>query len=76
MFYPKISNNREVGCLLSDSWKNQIISNYDLDIFEDEIHNMNKTWYSNFHKYTEVKSAFILTEETKAIMIKLEVKIQ
>ena len=35
-------------------------------MFEDEIHNINKTWYIYFHTYTEAKSAFILAEERKA----------
>ena len=35
-------------------------------MFEDEIHNMNKTCYSHFHPYTEAKNAFILAEEIKA----------
>ena len=35
-------------------------------MFEDEIHNMNKTRYRNFHTYTEVKSVLILAEEIKA----------
>ena len=41
----------------------QILQNYYLDLFEDEIHNMNKTKYSDFHTYTKAKSAFILAEE-------------
>ena len=36
---------------------------------EDEIHNMNKTWYRKFHTYTEAKSMFIIAEEIKASMM-------
>ena len=35
-------------------------------MFEDGIHNTNKTCYSDFHPYTEAKNAFILAEEIKA----------
>ena len=65
ILYPKISNDKEVGCLLSDSHKKQIIWNFYFKLFEDEIHNMNKTCYSDFHTYTEDKSVFILSEEIK-----------
>ena len=46
--------------------KNKILWNYDFDIFEDEIYNMNKICYINFHAFTEAKSAFILSEERKS----------
>ena len=48
-----------------DYFQKQIIWNYDFDLFKDEIHNMNKKRYSNFHSYTEANSAFILAEERK-----------
>ena len=35
-------------------------------MFEDEIHNVNKYWCSNFHTYNEAKSAFILAKQRKA----------
>ena len=66
LLYPEISNDKEVGCLFCDYRKNQIIWNYAFEMFEDEIHNTNKTRYSNFHTYTEAKSALILDEERKA----------
>ena len=53
--------------MFSDSCKKQILWNYDFDLFEDEIHNMNKTRYRNFHTYTEDKNKFILSEERKSI---------
>ena len=52
--------------MFSDSRKKKIIWNYAFELFEDEIHNMNKTCYRNFHTYIEAKSEFILTEERKA----------
>ena len=55
--------------MFSDSCKNQILWNYAFDLFEDEIHDMNKTRYSNFHTYTEAKNKFILAEERKSIKI-------
>ena len=66
LLYPTISNEKEVGRLLSDSRKKHIPWNYAFKLFKDEIHNMNKTRYSDFHTYTEAKSAFILAEERKA----------
>ena len=60
LLYPTIKNNKEVVCLFSDYCKKKIIWNYFFYLFEDEIQNMNKNCYSNFHKYTEAKSAFIL----------------
>ena len=49
--------------------KKQILWNYAFDLFEDEIYNMNKICYINFHTYTEAKSAFILSEERKSSKI-------
>ena len=66
LLYPKISNDKEVGCLLYDSRNKQILWNYYSKLFEGEIHNMNKTCYKNFHTYIEAKSEFILAEERKA----------
>ena len=43
LLYPTISNYKEVGCLFSDSCRNQILCYYAFELFEDEIHNMNKT---------------------------------
>ena len=43
LLYPTIRNDEEVGCLFSDSCNNQILLNYAFELFEDEIHNMNKT---------------------------------
>ena len=37
--------------------------NYAFELFEGEIHNMNKTRYSDFHTYKEAKIVFILSEE-------------
>ena len=65
LLYPNISNNKEVGCLLSDKYKKHDLWYYLFNLFEDEIHNMNKTCYRNFHTYTEFKGAFILSEEQK-----------
>ena len=42
LLYPTIIKNKEVGCLLYDSFKNQILWNYDFDLFVYEIQNMNK----------------------------------
>ena len=42
LLYPKISNEEEVGCLLSNSRKKQILWNYAFELFDDEIHNMKK----------------------------------
>ena len=66
LLYPTSSNDKEVGCLLSDSCKTQILCNYAFEVFEDEIHNKNKNRYSNFHRYTEAKSLFVLSVERKA----------
>ena len=66
LLYPKTSNDKEVGCLFSDSRKKQILRNYAFKLSEDEIHNTNKTWYSDFHRYTEANSVSILSEEIKA----------
>ena len=63
---PKISNNEEAGCLLSDSRKKKIIWKYTFELFEDEVHYMNKNGYIGFHTYTEVKSDWIISEEWKA----------
>ena len=52
--------------MLSDSRKNQILCNYDFELFNNDIHNMNKTHYSDLTMYTEAKSVFILAEERKA----------
>ena len=49
--------------------KNKILWNYDFDIFEDGIYNMNKSCYINLHKFAESKSAFILSEERKSSKI-------
>ena len=46
-------------------YKKQIVWNYEFELFEDEIHNMNNTCYSDLHTCTESKSAFILAEEQK-----------
>ena len=67
LLYPTIINNRESGCLLYDSWNKQILWNYSLELFQDEINNVNKNHYGDFHIYTEAKSAFILAEERKSI---------
>ena len=42
LLYPPISNYKEVGCLFSDSCKKHILWYYAFEMFEDEIHNMNK----------------------------------
>ena len=42
-FFPTISNDKEVGCLFYDSLNNLIIRNCYFELFEDEIHNTNKT---------------------------------
>ena len=49
-----------------DSLNNLIIRNCYFELFEDEIHNTNKTWYHDFHTYAEAKIAFILSEEIKS----------
>ena len=49
-----------------DSRKKQIIWNYVFEMFEDEIHNMNKTRYSDIRTYTEAKSMSILSKERKS----------
>ena len=51
--------------MFSNSCKNRILCYYALELFEDEIHNMNKNCYSNFHVHTEDKSVLILAEEIK-----------
>ena len=66
LLHPKISNYKEVGCLFSDMRNKQIILNKDIKLFENEIHSMNKTSYTDLHTYTEVKSTFILAEERKS----------
>ena len=66
LLYPTISNDKEVGCLFSDSCNNHILWNYSLELFKYDIHNTNKTCYIDFHTYTEAKNAFILAEEIKA----------
>ena len=66
LLYPKISNKKEVCCLLSNYHKKHILRNYAFELFEGEINNMNKTQYNNFHTYTEAKSVFILAVERKA----------
>jgi hypothetical protein len=65
LLYPKISNDKEVGCLFSESRKKQILWNYAFENFKDEINNMNKTRYSDFNDYAEAKEAFLLAEERK-----------
>ena len=42
LLYPKISNNEEIRFLFYDSRKKNIIWNYDFELSEDEIHNMDK----------------------------------
>ena len=42
ILYPTISNNREVGCLFSDSFTKEVLWNYASELFKDEINNMNK----------------------------------
>ena len=66
LLYPTIINDKEVGCLFSGSLKNQILCSYGFEMLEDEIHNMNKTQYSDFHTYTKAKSVSILDEEIKS----------
>ena len=66
LFYPTISNNKELGCLFSDYCKKKVLWNYDFEMFEYEINNTNKNGYSNFHTYTEAKNMFILAEERKS----------
>ena len=67
LLYPTIINDKEIGCLFSDSLNNKILCNYAFNISEDEIHDMNKTLYRNFRAYTEAKCAFVIAEEIKAI---------
>ena len=38
---------------------------YSFELFEDDIHNINKNSYINLHMYTEAKNEFILAEEQK-----------
>ena len=66
LLYPKISNDKEVKCLFYDYHKKQILWNYAFKLFKDEIHNMYKILYINFHIYTEAKNVSILAEERKA----------
>ena len=66
LIYPNISNNREVGLFLSGIRKEQILWNYSSGVFEDEVHNINKTCYRYFHTYTEDKGAFVVAEERKS----------
>ena len=59
--------------MLSDSCKNHILCNYDFELFDIDIHNMNKTHYRNFNRHTESKSSFILagdrnTSKTNTIL--------
>ena len=63
LLHPKISNYKEVGCLFSDMRNKQIIWNQDIKLFENDIHSVNKTSYTDLNTYTEVKSTFILEEE-------------
>ena len=65
ILYPNIINDKEVGCLFSDTHKKHILCNYTFYLFKYDIHNMNKIRYSNFRTYTEAKSACILAEERK-----------
>ena len=53
--------------MFSDFLKKKILWNYYFELFGDEINNINKTHYSDFHTYTETKSVFILSEEQKSI---------
>ena len=76
LLYPKIRNYKEVGCLLSNCRKKQILWNYAFDLFKGEIHNMNKTRCGYFHTYTEAKSVFILAEERKASKTKKAQKLR
>ena len=66
LLYPKISNDKVVGHLFSDSCKKQILWKYDFDLFEDEIYTMNKNRYIDFQTFAETINAFILHEEKKA----------
>ena len=66
ILYPTIYNDKEVGYLFSDYRNKQILWNCDFELLEDEICNMNKNRYSEFHTYTEDKSAFVLAEEIKS----------
>ena len=60
--YLTISKDKRFGCLFSDSHKNKILWNYDFELLDDAIHDMNKTRYIDFHTYTEAISEFILAE--------------
>ena len=53
--------------MFSDLRKNKILRNYYFELFEDKIHNTNKTRYINFHRYTKAKSESILPKERKSI---------
>ena len=72
LLYPEISNNKEVCWLLSDTLKNKIICSYDFELYKNEIHNMNKTHYSDLYMYTEAKSVSILDEEKKLARFKFK----
>ena len=65
LLYLMISNNKEVVWFSSDTCKKQIICNYTFELFEDEIHNVNQTRFSDFHTYAEAKIYFILAKERK-----------
>ena len=43
LLYLKISNDKEFGCLFSNSSKKQILWNYAFKLLKDEIYNMSKT---------------------------------
>ena len=62
----EIRNDKGVGCLFYDSCKKQILWKYAFELFEDLIHNSNKTHYRDIHTYTEPKSVLTLSEEIKA----------
>ena len=66
LLYLNTRKDKESGCLFSDLRKKQIISNYAFDMPKYDFININNTLYSDFHMYTEAKSAFILAEGIKS----------
>ena len=51
--------------MFSESRKKKVLCNYYFKLFGDEIYNMNKNQYIDFHMYTEAKSSCVLAEEIK-----------
>ena len=63
LIHPIISNDKEVGYLLYDYINNKVLWNYDFKMYEDEIHNTNKTRYSQVHhKVVQYPSLRLITK--------------